>query len=91
MTVVAIIGSKALLLLYIWLASAILCSYLSARKGFGERPGLATGMLLSLLGVIVWLVVPARAGSIWKTSGIRGRPKPSDAEPEPAAAEAADS
>ncbi len=85
MTVVAIIGAKSLLLLYVWLASAILCSYLSGRKGFGERPGLATGMLLSALGVIVWLVWPAKADSVWRQRGIVGRPRPPDASPgEPA-------
>ena len=73
MTVLAIIGVKALWLLYIWLASAIICSYLSARKGFGERPGLATGMLLSAIGIIIWLVVPARDDSTWRRDGVLGR------------------
>jgi hypothetical protein len=73
MTVLAIIGVKALWLLYIWLASAIVCSYLSARKGFGERPGLATGMLLSAIGVIIWLVVPAKDDSTWRRDGALGR------------------
>jgi len=73
MTVLAIIGAKALWLLYVWLASAILCSWLSARKGFGERPGLATGMLLSAIGIIIWLVVPAKDGSTWRRGGGRGR------------------
>ena len=45
MTVLALIGAKALYLLWIWLASAIVCSLLSARKGYGEKPGLATGLL----------------------------------------------
>ena len=73
MTVLAIIGVKALWLLYIWLGSAIVCSYLSARKGFGERPGLATGMLLSIIGIIIWLVVPAKDDSIWRRDGVLGR------------------
>jgi hypothetical protein len=79
MSVFAIIGAEALWLLYLWLASAIVASYLSARKGFGERPGLATGMLLSVLGVIVWLVVPPKADSVWKRAGLFGRPPPLDA------------
>jgi hypothetical protein len=83
MTVLAIIGVKALWLLYIWLASAIICSYLSARKGFGERPGLATGMLTSAIGIIIWLVVPAKADSIWRRDGVLGRSGKSDAN-EPA-------
>ena len=73
MTVLAIIGAEALWLLYVWLASAIICSYLSARKGFGERPGLATGMLLSAIGIIIWLVVPARDDSTWRRDGALGR------------------
>ena len=39
MTVLALIGAKALYLLYAWLASAIVASYLSERKGYGERAG----------------------------------------------------
>jgi hypothetical protein len=86
MTVFAIIGAEALLLLYVWLASAIICSYIAGRKGFGERPGLATGMLLSVLGVIVWLAVPAKADSTWRRGGALGR------RPAPGAdADAADS
>lgn len=84
MTVVAIIGAKALWLLYVWLLSAIIASYLSARKGFGERPGLATGMLLSLIAIIIWLVVPAKADSTWRRDGVLGRPKgPKPDAPEP--------
>jgi hypothetical protein len=80
MTVIAIIGAKALWLLYLWLFSAIVCSYLSARKGFGERPGLATGMLLSAIGIIIWLVVPAKADSIWRRDGVLGRSAKPDAD-----------
>ena len=35
----ALLGAKALYLLYAWLASAIAASYLSHRKGYGEQPG----------------------------------------------------
>ena len=73
MTVVALIGAKGLYLLFAWLASAIVASWLSDRKGYGERPGLATGLLLSVIGVIVWIVWPARADSRWKLQGIFGR------------------
>lgn len=73
MTVLALIGAKGLYLLYIWLGSAIAASYLSNRKGFGEGRGLATGLLLSALGVIVWLVWPAKENSTWKTDGMFGR------------------
>ena len=68
-TVFALLGVKALYLLIIWLVSAIAASWLSDRKGFGEKPGLATGLLLSFVGVIVWLVWPARAASRWKIQG----------------------
>jgi hypothetical protein len=69
MTVLALIGAKALYLLIIWLLSAIAASWLSDRKGFGEKPGLATGLLLSFVGVIIWLVWPPKAASRWKVQG----------------------
>ena len=69
MTVLALIGAKALWLTYIWLASAIIASWLSDRKGYGERPGLAAGLLLSAVGVVVWIAWPARADSRWKREG----------------------
>lgn len=73
MTVLALLGAKALYLLYLWLASAIAASYLSKRKGFGESPGLATGLLLSVVGVVVWLLWPAKPDSTWATDGPFGR------------------
>jgi hypothetical protein len=69
MTVLAVIGSKALYLLYIWLASAIASSWLSNRKGYGERPGLISGLLLSAVAVPIWLLWPPRADSKWKLQG----------------------
>jgi hypothetical protein len=73
MTVLALLGVKALYLLYVWMASGIVASYLSGRKGYGERVGLATGLVLSALGVLVWLLWPARPDSSWKTEGILRR------------------
>ena len=73
MTLFALIGATALWLLYSWLASAIIASYLSGRKGYGERLGLACGLLLNFIGVIIWLVVPPRADSLWKKVGPFGR------------------
>jgi hypothetical protein len=67
--ILALLGAKALYLLILWLASAIAASWLSARKGYGERPGLASGLLLSVIGPIIWLVWPARADSLWKVEG----------------------
>ena len=69
MTVFAALGVNALYLTFAWLLSAIACSWLSDRKGYGERPGLATGLMLSVLGVVVWLVWPAKAASRWKVQG----------------------
>jgi hypothetical protein len=63
------IGSLALWLTYIWLASAIIASYLSDRKGYGESKGLATGLILSAAGVVIWLFWPARKDSRWKIQG----------------------
>jgi hypothetical protein len=62
--IVAAIGSKAFWLLYIWLGSAWLASSLSNRKGYGEKWGLGTGLLLSAIGVLIWLVIPAKSTSI---------------------------
>jgi hypothetical protein len=69
MTVIAAMGATALYLLYAWLASAIVASYISNRKGYGEKPGLAAGLILSVLGVLLWLVWPARSDSRWKLQG----------------------
>jgi len=69
MTVVAAIGAKSLYLLYAWLLSAIAASWLSARKGYGEKVGLASGLLLTVIGVIVWLLWPPKPDSRWKVQG----------------------
>ena len=70
MTVVfALLGAKALYFTFAWLASAIGASWLSERKGYGEKPGLATGLILTVLGLVIWLFMPARAGSKWKHLG----------------------
>ncbi len=65
-TVLALIGVKALYLLFIWLASAIVGAWLSDRKGYGEKPGLASGLLLTFVGPIIWLLIPAKKNSRWK-------------------------
>jgi hypothetical protein len=87
MIVFGLLGAAALWLLYGWLLAAIVSSYLSDRKGYGEKPGLASGLLLYPLGVIMWLVWPAREDSKWKQLGPFGRGKdqpdrPGDAKPD---------
>jgi hypothetical protein len=67
------IGAKALYLLFLWLISAAAGSWLSDRKGYGERVGLTLGLLLSVVGLLVVLVLPARPGSRWKVDGWRPR------------------
>ncbi|MFN8175171.1 MAG: hypothetical protein U0T02_08900 [Solirubrobacteraceae bacterium] len=64
------IGVKALYLLFIWLASCIVAAWLSDRKGYGERPGLATGLLLSAIAIPIWLLWPAKSLSAWKREGM---------------------
>ena len=73
-----VIGAEALYLTYLWLASAIVAAYLSSRKGYGERPGLACGLLLNVIGVVVWLVWPAKDESMWKTHGVYGTTRRGD-------------
>jgi hypothetical protein len=67
--VFGILGAKALYLTYAWLLSAVVASWLSERKGYGPKHGLAAGLLLTFVGVIIWLLVPARPGSRWKLQG----------------------
>jgi hypothetical protein len=93
LTVFALLGATALWLTYAWLASAIVASYLSGRKGYGERIGLAFGLLLNAVGVVIWLIVPPKADSMWKKagpfgSGVRRRSAPAEdatATPPPSA------
>ena len=71
MIVAAAVGAKAFYLLMVWLASAIAASELSKRKGYGEKWGLGTGLLLSVIGLIIWIAVPARADSPWRQKQAR--------------------
>jgi len=66
----ALLGAKALWLTYAWLGSAILASAISNRKGYGERPGLAAGLLLAVIGLIIWILWPAKPDSRWRTEGV---------------------
>jgi uncharacterized membrane protein YbhN (UPF0104 family) len=71
MIVAAAVGAKAFYLLMVWLASAIGASELSKRKGYGEKWGLGSGLLLSVVGLIIWIFVPARAESPWRQKQAR--------------------
>ena len=39
--------------------------YLSGKKGYGERIGLACGLLLSFIAILIWLVIPSKPTSDW--------------------------
>jgi hypothetical protein len=69
----AFIGATALYLLFVWLLSAAIGSWISDRKGYGEQVGLAFGMILSAVGLLIVLLLPGRPGSKWKTEGWRPR------------------
>jgi hypothetical protein len=73
MTVIALLGAKAFYLLLVWLLSAIIAQYLSDRKGYGEKAGLVTGLLLSFIAPVIWLLIPARSDSRWKLQGVFGK------------------
>jgi len=62
----AVIGTAALWLTFVWLASAIVASMFSSAKGYGEQWGLVTGAVLSLVGAFVWALIPPREISRWK-------------------------
>lgn len=85
----ALLGAKALYLVLIWLASAIVGSWLSDRAGYGERWGLATGLLLTALGALIWVVVylvAPRPGSRRAVEGViphRRKAAPTDIEERP--------
>jgi hypothetical protein len=79
MTTFAVIGAAALWLLYGWLLCVIVASWLSGRKGYGEKVGLASGLFLAPIGVLVWLVWPAKPESDWKVVGPFKRSKGSAA------------
>jgi hypothetical protein len=68
-TIFALIGPKSLYLLFAWLLSAAIGSWVSDRKGYGERLGLAFGLLLTVVGLAIVLLLPGRPGSAWKLDG----------------------
>jgi hypothetical protein len=69
MTIFATIGAEGLYLLFAWLLSAAASAWVAERKGYGERVGLAFGLLLSAVGLVIVLILPGRPGSKWKLDG----------------------
>ena len=67
------IGVNALYFVFAWLISAAAASWLSERKGYGERVGLTFGLILSVLGLLIVLLLPGRPGSKWRVDGWRPR------------------
>lgn len=63
------IGATGLYLLFVWLISSAAAAWLADRKGYGERLGLAFGLLLSAVGLLIVLLLPGRPGSAWKREG----------------------
>ena len=80
--ILAAVGAKALYLCYIWLLSAISSSELSRSKGYGEKLGLGTGLILSILGPLIWLAIPPKdATAEWhERKPWQRRRKPREAE-----------
>ncbi len=69
MLVFGLLGATGLYLLFIWLISAAGAAWLAERKGYGERVGLTFGLLLSVVGLLIVLLLPGRPGSAWKVDG----------------------
>jgi hypothetical protein len=69
MAIFATLGATGLYLLFAWLISAAVASWLTGRKGYGERLGLAFGLLLSAIGLLIVLLLPGRPGSAWRIEG----------------------
>ena len=65
----ATIGATALYLLFAWLVSAAGAGWLSERKGYGERLGLTFGLVLTVVGLLIVLLLPGRPGSKWREEG----------------------
>jgi hypothetical protein len=80
--VFAAAGAVYLYLLYAWLLSAIISGELSRSKGYGEKVGLGTGLILTVLGPLIWLAIPPKdANAEWhERKPWQRRRKPREAE-----------
>jgi hypothetical protein len=67
------IGASALYFLFAWLISAAAAAWVSERKGYGDRVGLTCGLVLSVVGLLIVLLLPGRPGSKWRVDGWRPR------------------
>ncbi len=67
------VGVNALYFVFVWLISATAASWLSERKGYGERVGLTLGLLLTVVGLLIMVFLPGRPGSKWSVQGWRPR------------------
>jgi hypothetical protein len=84
------IGANALYFLFVWLISTATASWMSERKGYGERVGLTFGLILSAVGLLIVLLLPGRPSSRWRVDGwlprrrrqgrVRRRPKDAGTE-----------
>ncbi len=63
------IGAKGLYLLFAWLLSAVAAAWVAERKGYGERVGLTFGLVLTVVGLLIVLLLPGRPGSKWRVEG----------------------
>ena len=59
MAIYATIGAKALYLLFAWLLSAGIAAWLAERKGYSERLGLFLGLLLTVVGLLIVILLPS--------------------------------
>ena len=76
--------------MYLWLVSAIVASYLSDRKGYGEKAGPGhRPAACRWSAIVIWLVWPAKPESKWKHLGPFGRGKKTRPAAEPRSAAAA--
>ena len=75
-------GAIYLYLMYAWLLSAIFSAELARSKGYCEKSGLGTGLILTVLGVIIWLVIPPKdeAAEWHERKPWQRRQKPREAE-----------
>jgi hypothetical protein len=68
-TLIANIGARGLYLMFIWLLSAAAAAWVTERKGYGERVGLTFGLVLTVVGLLIVLLLPGRPGSKWRVEG----------------------